>query len=122
MQMARAELTIEIGRLYEKCDLLVTPTMPTPPPLASTVYHSAEFDRWRHAVAYTVAFNLTGQPALSLPCGVTEDGLPIGVQLIGARFDEAKVLRAGKALESALDFPQPHPRLLDRLSKLDIGE
>ena len=57
----------------------------------------------------TRAFNLTGLPALSLPCGFTGDGLPIGMQLIGRPFDEATLFKIGHAYEQATDWHTRRP-------------
>ena len=97
----RARLTAQVNALFTRFDLLVTPTTPVTAPPVETAYHSPEFDRWRHGAPYTVPFNLTGHPGGSAPCGVTGAGLPVGVQIVGARFDEPRVLRAMRALESA---------------------
>jgi aspartyl-tRNA(Asn)/glutamyl-tRNA(Gln) amidotransferase subunit A len=86
---------------HEHHDVLLTPTMPTLPPTVETVYHSPGFDRWEHAVPFTVPFNLTGQPAGSMPCGLSSDGLPIGVQLVASHHREDLVLRAMRAVEAA---------------------
>jgi aspartyl-tRNA(Asn)/glutamyl-tRNA(Gln) amidotransferase subunit A len=61
-------------------------------------------------VAFTSPFNLTGQPAMSLPCGDV-DGLPVGLQIVGRPLDEASVLRVGKAYESATDWHKRKPRI-----------
>ncbi len=114
---ARAELGATMNRFHRDHDLLLTPTMPTLPPPADTTYHSPAFDRWRHAVPYTVPFNLTGQPAASIPCGVV-DGLPVGLQIVGPRFGEAQVLRASAAFEAAAPFPYPHPDLAASLARI----
>ncbi len=115
---ARAALGRQMNDLNRDYAALITPTMPTPPPPAETPYHSPAFDRWRHATAYTLPFNLTGQPAASIPCGLTPDGLPVGLQIVGPAHGEAMVLRVGGALETALAFPQPHPDLLEALADL----
>ena len=115
---ARAGLALALNRFHETYDLLVTPTMPSAAPPADTVYHGPDFDRWRDATPYTVAFNLTGQPAASLPCGLTAEGLPVGLQIVGPRFHDAAVLRAARAFERAQAFPQPHPRLRAALAGL----
>ena len=115
---ARAALGRSMNGLHETYAALITPTMPTPPPAAETPYHSAEFDRWRDATPYTVPFNLTGQPAASIPCGVTADGLPVGLQLVGPLYGDAMVLRISAALEAALDLPRPHPALLASLEAI----
>jgi aspartyl-tRNA(Asn)/glutamyl-tRNA(Gln) amidotransferase subunit A len=53
---------------------------------------------------YTITANLAGVPGISLPCGLSSSGLPIGVQLIGRQFEEALLLRAARNLEQALGF------------------
>jgi aspartyl-tRNA(Asn)/glutamyl-tRNA(Gln) amidotransferase subunit A len=116
--MARLHLAERLQAFHADYDLLVTPVVPTPPPPVATPYHSAGYDRWRDAVPYTLPFNLAGNPAASLPCGVTEDGLPVGVQIAGPRFADALVLRASRALEQALHWPTPHPLLQARLARL----
>jgi aspartyl-tRNA(Asn)/glutamyl-tRNA(Gln) amidotransferase subunit A len=54
---------------------------------------------------------MTGQPASSVPCGFTKDGLPIGLQIVGRRFDDATVLRASAAFERARPWAQHRPVL-----------
>ena len=54
-------------------------------------------------------FNLTGQPAASVPCGFTKDGLPIGLQIVGRRFDDVTVLRASAAFETARPWMARRP-------------
>ena len=61
------------------------------------------------ASAFTFAFNLTGQPAATVPCGVTRDGLPIGLQIVGRRFDDVTVLRASAAFEAARPWADRRP-------------
>ena len=97
----RTILGVEFATLHRDYDLLITPTQPTLPPRVETRYHSPEFDRWRHAVPFTVPFNLTGQPAASMLCGVSDGGLPIGLQIVGPRFADHLVLRASRAFEAA---------------------
>ena len=60
----------------------------------------------------TLPFNLTGQPALSVPCGFTRAGLPIGLQLVGRPFDEATLFRAGAAYEAATDWHSRKPPIV----------
>ena len=111
----RARLIAELSAFHLDHDILITPTMPTLAPRADVVYHSARFDRWDHAVPFTLPFNLTGQPAASMPVAVSGSGLPIGLQVIAARFREDLVLRTCRAIESAMPFSQPHARLLTAL-------
>jgi aspartyl-tRNA(Asn)/glutamyl-tRNA(Gln) amidotransferase subunit A len=54
---------------------------------------------------------MTGQPAASVPCGFTEDGLPIGLQIVGRRFDDVTVLRASAAFERARPWAHHRPAL-----------
>jgi aspartyl-tRNA(Asn)/glutamyl-tRNA(Gln) amidotransferase subunit A len=114
----RTRLGVEFATLHRDYDLLLTPTQPTLPPKVETRYHSPEFDRWRHAVPFTVPFNLTGQPAASMPCGVSDSGLPIGLQIAGPRFADALVLRASRAFEAARQIPLPHPALQGSLERI----
>jgi aspartyl-tRNA(Asn)/glutamyl-tRNA(Gln) amidotransferase subunit A len=53
---------------------------------------------------FTVTVNLAGLPAIAVPAGLTQTGLPLGLQVIGKAFDEATVLRTGRAIESAANF------------------
>ncbi len=89
-------------RLFETYDLLLTPTIGCPP-FEVGLDHPAEIAgkpvRRYSWVPYTPPFNLTGQPAASVPCGFTRDGLPVGLHIVGRRFDDASVLRAAAAFE-----------------------
>jgi aspartyl-tRNA(Asn)/glutamyl-tRNA(Gln) amidotransferase subunit A len=100
---ARARLAGVFATLHRSYDVILTPTTPDVAPPVETVYHSADYDRWR-AVAYTLPFNLTGQPAASLPAGLTSEGLPVGLQVIGPAYGERLVLEASQAIEQAIDF------------------
>jgi len=88
-------------QLLEEVDVLLTPTVPGPaPPIGEGAARLA---------ANTWPFNVTGQPALSVPCGFTTEGLPVGLQLVGRDFDEATVLRAGYTYEQATDWHRRRP-------------
>jgi len=106
-QKVRSLIDRDFRNAFEKCDVIATPTAPTPAfklgeksgdPLA--MYLSD---------IYTITANLSGVPALSLPCGLSSSGLPIGIQLIGKHFDEARLLMTAHNLEQALgaDFTPP---------------
>jgi aspartyl-tRNA(Asn)/glutamyl-tRNA(Gln) amidotransferase subunit A len=58
---------------------------------------------------YTISINLAGLPALSLPCGFDSGGMPIGMQLIGKRFDETTILRVGHHYEQATEWHKKKP-------------
>jgi aspartyl-tRNA(Asn)/glutamyl-tRNA(Gln) amidotransferase subunit A len=99
---------------FEKYDLLLTPTIACPPfavgldnPTA-IAGKSVEPYAW---IPFTYPFNMTGQPASSVPCGFTRDGLPIGLQIVGRRFDDVTVLRASAAFERARPWAQHRPAL-----------
>ncbi len=106
-EAARARLWQQFAGLYRQYDLLLTPTTPDPAPPVETIYHGPDYSRWR-AVGYVLPFNLTGQPAATIPCGLTQAGLPIGMQLIGPRYAERLVLEASLGVEQALGgWPSP---------------
>jgi aspartyl-tRNA(Asn)/glutamyl-tRNA(Gln) amidotransferase subunit A len=101
---ARNELHQAMLRFHERFDLLLTPTMPITALKAGLVVpEGGEFgDDWINWSPYTYPFNLTQQPAVSLPCGLAANGLPMGVQIVGALRADKLVLRAARALEKAL--------------------
>ncbi|NUK70516.1 amidase [Streptomyces lunaelactis] len=108
----RMALGRRMGRFHTSYDLLVTPTMPiTAFEAGVEVPAHSGHRRWTGWTPFTYPFNMTQQPAATVPCGVDEDGLPIGVQLIGARHADALVLRAAHALyESGVAaIPAPAP-------------
>lgn len=98
----RAALTETMNLFHQRYDLLISPTLPIP---AFTKDREVPEDwphaRWPSWTPFTYPFNLTGQPACSVPCGFTQSGLPIGLQIIGARHTDAVVLRAARAYEQA---------------------
>jgi aspartyl-tRNA(Asn)/glutamyl-tRNA(Gln) amidotransferase subunit A len=98
----RMALGDRMGRWHLEHDLLLTPTVPIPAFEAGReVPEGWPTPRWTAWTPYTYPFNMTQQPAVSLPAGTTADGLPIGIQLVGARHADALVLRAAKAFEDA---------------------
>jgi aspartyl-tRNA(Asn)/glutamyl-tRNA(Gln) amidotransferase subunit A len=115
---ARAKLVARMRRVHLDYDILLTPTMPTPPPRADVTYHSTEFDRWDHAVPFTVPFNLTGQPAASIPVGVTGAGLPVGLQVIATHHREDLIIRSARAILDLLGWSWPDPNLARRIAVL----
>ena len=97
-------------RLFDKYDLLLTPTTACPP-FAVGLDNPTEIARrpvdayeW---IPFTFPFNMTGQPAASVPCGFTADGLPIGLQIVGPLYRDDVVLRAARAFEAARPFKMP---------------
>ncbi len=95
---ARRELAERAGEALAGFDLLLAPTMAFVAPPADVV----ETERRADLVRFTFPFNALGWPALALPAGAAEDGLPASVQVIGRQGDDGLVLAAGLALEAAL--------------------
>ena len=98
----RAELAAAVDRALARCDALLLPTLPVPAPLlgASTVDLEGAPEPTRAAMLrLTQLFNLTGHPAVSIPSGRTRTGLPIGMQLVGARHETAMLLDIAERVE-----------------------
>lgn len=97
---------------FDRYDLLLSPTVATPAfelgILWPAMVDGQHVDRMAGS-AFTFPFNMTGQPAATAPCGFTRDGLPIGLQIVGRRFDDALVLRASAALEAARPWARRRP-------------
>ncbi len=100
----RARLHRELAAAFRQCDLLVTPTTPHVAPSIEAEYNTQGYDRWHDGVPYTLPFNLTGHPAASIPCGLTAEGLPVGLQVVGPKYAERAVLEACLAIERLLGF------------------
>jgi aspartyl-tRNA(Asn)/glutamyl-tRNA(Gln) amidotransferase subunit A len=102
-----------MGRFHARYDVLLTPTLPLPAfPVGQDVPDDSTSPDWTSWTPYTYPFNLTQQPALSVPCGFTAAGLPIGLQIVGARHADALVLRVGQAYQAATDWHLREPGLL----------
>jgi aspartyl-tRNA(Asn)/glutamyl-tRNA(Gln) amidotransferase subunit A len=90
-------------RIY---DLLLTPTLPLPAFEAGRLA-PPEAEGWVDWTPFSYPFNLTMQPAATVPCGFTADGLPCGLQIVGRIGEDALVLRAARAFEAAHPWPMP---------------
>jgi aspartyl-tRNA(Asn)/glutamyl-tRNA(Gln) amidotransferase subunit A len=100
------EFQIRISReariFHDRYDLLITPTTAVAPFATGRLSPEGyDADNWLDWTPFTYPFNLTGQPTLTLPCGVTQDGRPVGVQIVGPVLADSRVLRAAAALEAA---------------------
>ena len=113
----RYQLWEAVRKIFERYDLLLTPTTAAPAfdhadigPLGPPDVEGVEVGPagW---VPFTMPFNMTGQPAASVPCGFNSGGLPVGLQIVGDRFQEAMVLRAAAALEKVRPWSQARPPL-----------
>lgn len=108
----RTALCERMANFHRKYDLLLTPTLPiTAFKAGREVPEDWPSTRWPSWTPFTYPFNMTGQPALSVPCGFSSDGLPIGLHLVGKRFDDATVLRAGQAYQLAAPLTDRRPEL-----------
>ncbi|HSI02061.1 MAG TPA: amidase [Reyranella sp.] len=110
LQQRRAALTGALNRLLASVDLLLMPVMP------KAVWRIDELAAARRdpetvaaRLRYTAPFDMSGQPTLTLPGGVTRDGMPIGFQIVGRAFGEAGILAAGHAYQQATDWHLKRP-------------
>lgn len=94
----QAEVKRRCEILFEEYDVLVLPTTPIPAPVLEG---EDAIERARQLTRFTAPFNLTGLPALSVPCGFTSNSLPIGLQVVSRAWNEAGVLRIGYAYQQA---------------------
>lgn len=109
----RMDLGVRMGAFHETWDLLLTPTMPVPAFEAGRPAPQGwPSELWTSWTPYTYPFNMTQQPALSVPCGLTSDGRPVGLQVVGPRHADALVLRAGQAYQERTDWHLRTPTLL----------
>ncbi len=108
--LLRQEMLDVLGRV----DALVTPTtLMAASKIDEPLIHidNKEFVVAAHIARATRPFNMTGLPAISVPCGYTPDGLPIGLQIVGRPFDETSVLHVAYAYEQSTSWHERHPRL-----------
>ena len=108
LHLRRGELGSSMRQFMERFDLVATPAVAVPAFEARPAGHSpmtpSSMLGW---TPFSYPFNLTQQPAVTVPCGLTSDGLPIGLQLVGPMFADALVLRAARAYDR--DHPAPAP-------------
>jgi aspartyl-tRNA(Asn)/glutamyl-tRNA(Gln) amidotransferase subunit A len=115
VQFNRYKFYEQVSKVFEKYDLMLTPT------LAVTAFQAGDMgplgpekidgqegtpSNW---LCFTYPFNFTGQPAASVPCGFNSEGLPVGLQIVGRRLDEALVLRAAAAFEKTHPWRDKRP-------------
>ena len=106
----RSELAIHMGRFHREYDLLLTPTVPIVAfDAGREVPACSSHRRWTSWTPFTYPFNLTQQPAASVPCGFTSDGLPVGLQIAGTKYEDVLVLRAAHAYQTANPLTDQRP-------------
>ena len=107
-QLKRGALGTHMNVFHRDYDLLVTPTLAIPAfDAGKEVADKMLQSRWTDWTPFSFPFNLTQQPAASIPCGLTRAGLPVGLHLVGPRYADALVLRAARAFETARPIALP---------------
>ncbi len=108
-QKVRTLIRADFDKAFERVDALLTPTSPTP---AFKVGEKVDDPLAMYlSDIFTVTINLAGLPGISIPCGLTKERLPIGLQIVGRRFEEETVLRLAAALEAEIKFRDSRPLL-----------
>jgi aspartyl-tRNA(Asn)/glutamyl-tRNA(Gln) amidotransferase subunit A len=108
----RRVLIADFARVLNEADIIIGPTEPvTAPPIGAATVRVGEAEESALAATWrlTYPYNLTGMPAISLPCGFDRDGLPIGLQIATRPLREATLLRAAAAYEAAHEWKERHP-------------
>jgi aspartyl-tRNA(Asn)/glutamyl-tRNA(Gln) amidotransferase subunit A len=106
--LVRTTLGRKMAEFHQKYDLLLTPTMPIPAlPVGQDLNDPAAERHWIDWSPFSYPFNMTRQPAASIPCGLTAAGLPIGLQIVGPLYADDHVLRAARAFETTQPVRRP---------------
>jgi amidase len=119
-ELLRTQLWQRVREFLEDRDLILTPTAATPP-FAIEQPHAVEVNgqpvgKVMQRSFLTYAFSVLGLPAISIPCGFTRGGLPVGLQIVGKRRGEAAVLRAAAAFEAAQPWAGHRPPVLEQVA------
>ena len=100
----------KLDALFDTIDaLLCPPAISSAPPVQALLATPSNFADMKFTLPYTTPYDLAGVPALTLPCGFRDDGVPLAIQLVAGRFREARVLRIGYAYEQATEWHRRHP-------------
>jgi aspartyl-tRNA(Asn)/glutamyl-tRNA(Gln) amidotransferase subunit A len=106
--MARTAVALRMAEFHRRYDLLLTPMMPIPAlPVAHDLNDPASERHWIDWSPFSYPFNMTRQPAATIPCGLTTAGLPIGLQIVGPLYADDRVLRAARAFETTQPVRRP---------------
>ena len=104
----QAEMKHRFVKFFEKFDFLLLPTTPIPAPL---IEGNDALEQARRLTQYTSPFSLTGLPVISIPCGFSKDGLPIGLQIVAKAWDDAGVLQAARTYERETNWNTRPPNI-----------
>lgn len=106
----RMNMGVRMGAFHETYDLLITPAMPIPAFEAGVEVPAGwPGRRWTRWSQFSYPFNMTQQPAISVPCGFTSAGLPVGLQIVGPRHADGRVLAAAHRYEDATEWWRARP-------------
>jgi aspartyl-tRNA(Asn)/glutamyl-tRNA(Gln) amidotransferase subunit A len=106
--LVRTALGRMMGAFHQRYDLLLTPTMPVPAlPVGPDLNDPGTERHWIDWSPFSYPFNMTRQPAASIPCGLTGAGLPVGLQIVGPLYADAHVLQAARAFETTQPDRRP---------------
>jgi aspartyl-tRNA(Asn)/glutamyl-tRNA(Gln) amidotransferase subunit A len=107
----RAALGHHMNVFHTSYDVLLTPTLPIPAFEVNRIApKGTDQSNWMHWTPFSYPFNLTQQPAASIPCGFTTSGLPVGLQIVAAKYRDDLVLRVARAYETINSIKTPpHP-------------
>ncbi len=111
-QRVRRMIIREFATLFERVDLLVLPAMLAEAPTIASTGASGSWIALMERIRSTAPFNLTGLPAASVPCGFTDSGLPVGLQIVGPHFADRTVLAAAHVFEQATGWWKRRPNLV----------
>jgi amidase len=111
----RTAIYHRVRRFFERYDLLLTPTVAVPPFPVETSYpkeiNGQQMINYTDWFLLTYAISITGLPAISVPCGWTSEGLPVGLQIVGRRLAETTVLKAAAAFEAMAPWHEKRPAI-----------
>ncbi len=108
-QKVRTLIRKDFEQAFQKCDLMISPVLPTPPyKLGSKINDPLEMYL---SDIFTVSCNLAGLPGMSVPCGFSKDGLPIGMQVLAPPFEEEKIFKLAYAYEQNTDWHKQKPAI-----------
>ncbi|MBI5039211.1 MAG: Asp-tRNA(Asn)/Glu-tRNA(Gln) amidotransferase subunit GatA [Nitrospirae bacterium] len=108
-QQVRTLIKGDFERAFQEVDAIVTPTSPTP--AFRVGERTADPLQMYLSDIFTISVNLAGIPGLSIPCGFTGDGLPVGLQILGRDFDEERILQIAYAYEQATEWRKRRPEI-----------